>query len=583
MFTPASRTRVKRAFLWTAVTLVMGVVAAPRPVAATASVGWHTSGSKILDRNGQQFWIAGINWYGFETGSEGTNSGLNVRNYVDQLNELRSYGFSTVRIPISNQTWELDRINSVSRVSKCAASTQDPYAQFPAGTGDCCASGKATKCKVLPVRDILAKVVNYAGRIGLHVIIDNHRSEDGNSAQASGLWYTSAYPESAWIRDFLDMQRWTHGVVLAGDVVKSVPLALDGMPTVLGYDLRNEPHTACGRSGCTPSNYLAGASWGSGDGIDPATNPNPNPFTPTCVATGSCHDWRLAAERAGDQILGAAASNNWEYPLLFVEGVSMYPAQEGTHASGPYDGYWWGGELQGINGNATNPGAPVVFNEGGDATTLGPPVYNQLVYSAHDYGPTVYKQSWFNAATCYASGCGASSLVDLWSRHWAFVAVAGGVNPVWPGHASYPWGNTGHAAGAQAPMWIGEFGTGKTNADVMVAQTAANRGSQGQWFQDVMNFIAASHPGGNVGANDPGVPVADLNWTYWSANSVDAYGLFGSGFTGLANAAKQYNGLCFLQRGSLALSPGPAAGQCGSTVPPPGVNTFIRPGFPDPF
>jgi hypothetical protein len=39
----------------------------------------------------------------------------------------------------------------------------------------------------------MAMIVNYAGSIGLHVILDNHRSTAGNSAQESGLWYTSAY------------------------------------------------------------------------------------------------------------------------------------------------------------------------------------------------------------------------------------------------------------------------------------------------------------------------------------------------------------------------------------------------------
>ena len=39
---------------------------------------------------------------------------------------------------------------------------------------------------------ILDKIVTYAGQIGLRIILDNHRSEAGNSAEANGLWYTDA-------------------------------------------------------------------------------------------------------------------------------------------------------------------------------------------------------------------------------------------------------------------------------------------------------------------------------------------------------------------------------------------------------
>jgi endoglucanase len=220
----------------------------------------------------------------------------------------------------------------------------------------------------------------------------------------------------------------------ATDTVTVNYYASDGLPILLGYDLRNEPHTP------SRTAYLGGAAWGNGDGIDPAANPNPNPFAPACVASSTCHDWRLAAERAADTMLGDALNSGWEYPLIFVEGVSTYPTAVGTMVAGPYDWYWWGGNLLGVNGNAANPGAPIVLNAGGGANTLGLAVNNQIVYSGHDYGPAEFQQSWFNTSTCYRSGCSSSSLADVWKKFWAFPNLAGGVNPVWPGHASYPWG-----------------------------------------------------------------------------------------------------------------------------------------------
>jgi len=364
--------------------------------------GWKTSGAQILATNGAitiPFTITGINWYGFETTSHVAH-GLYSQDYHTIVMSIRQCGYNTIRIPFSNQMWETNPIPNANTISACPS------------------------CKGLPSRTILANIINYAGSIGLHIILDNHRSEAGNSAEANGLWYNNSshnhYPESMWISDWEQIQQWVHGL--------QNYLAVDGFPTVLGYDLRNEPHTPPGAA------YRQGATWGTGDGIDPLLNPNPNPFSPSCYAQQQqaiCHDWRLAAERAADTLLRDANSNSWTSPLIFVEGTGQYPIPGGTAANGPYDYYWWGGDLQGVNGNIgmnsqgqtiTNPGAPIVLNAGTNASgnSPGPVVNNQLVYSAHDYGPAAYGEGWFNSTTCYQSGCSPSSLADVWNTHWAY-------------------------------------------------------------------------------------------------------------------------------------------------------------------
>ncbi len=73
---------------------------------------------------------------------------------------------------------------------------------------------------------LLDKIIDYASRIGLHIILDQHR------AAASGqtaLWYTAAYPEAHWISDWQILaQRYKDN------------------PMVIGADLHNEPHApAC--------------------------------------------------------------------------------------------------------------------------------------------------------------------------------------------------------------------------------------------------------------------------------------------------------------------------------------------------
>jgi endoglucanase len=73
-----------------------------RPMAAAAAAGtgfWHTSGNQILDSSNQQVRIAGINWYGFETQDEIAH-GLWVQDYHTVINDIKSLGYNTIRIPL---------------------------------------------------------------------------------------------------------------------------------------------------------------------------------------------------------------------------------------------------------------------------------------------------------------------------------------------------------------------------------------------------------------------------------------------------------------------------------------------------
>jgi endoglucanase len=264
---------------------------------------WHTSGNEILDSNNQAVRIAGINWYGFETTDEVVH-GLWAQDYKSILNAIHANGYNTVRIPFSNQMVETPIV--------------------PSNISHNNGSGPInTDLQGLNSLQILDKIIAYAGQIGLRVILDNHRSEAGNSAESNGLWYTSSYPESAWITDWITLAN-----------------RYKGNATVIGADLRNEPHNATS----------GGACWGCGS---------------------STNDWSLAAERGGNAVLNANSS--W---LIFVEGTDCYNGDCG----------WWGGNLEGAQSH------PVRLN-----------VADRLVYSAHDYGPHEYGQSWFNSSTTYAS------------------------------------------------------------------------------------------------------------------------------------------------------------------------------------
>lgn len=197
---------------------------------------------------------------------------------------------------------------------------------------------------------ILDKVINYAGSKGMRVILDRHRP---TSAGQSPLWYTPTVSEATWLNDW-----------------KMLAQRYAGNTTVIGADLHNEPHA----EGTNPA--ATGACWGCGD---------------------TARDWRLAAERAGNAILGVQP--NW---LIFVEGVSCPSGGLSNvwdnDTSNDEDCGWWGGNL-------SKAGQfPVRLN-----------VANRLVYSPHEYATSVYEQEWFKAADFPAN------LPAVWDRYWGYL------------------------------------------------------------------------------------------------------------------------------------------------------------------
>lgn len=483
--------------------------------ALSSIAGWHTNGTKIYPpgETVTPFRIEGVNWYGFETRNY-VAQGLWAANYVDIVDKIAAYGFNTIRIPFSNEMWELNPTAKNNIVGAC----QD--------------------CQGTSARNVLAMIINYAATKELKIILDNHRSSAGNSAEGNGLWYTDAYPEEMWIDHWQQVQAWVNGGKIDPD---DELLTLLGQASVIGFDLRNEPHTA--GHGRNPSYLNEGATWGTGDDL-PVFHPNPDPFSPPCVAPpATCKDWRLAAERAGTTLLGDAVAHGWPLRLIIVEGIGRYPADGTTPVQNITDQGWWGGMLEGPRGNSTNPGAPIVLNNGWDsANGLGEAVYNQLVYSSHDYGPDLSGQPWFNGSTCYAAGCGSSSLVDVWYQEWAYLTDQ--INPVSSG--AYPWANTGHVAYNAAPLLVGEFGTGNSSSDIV----STGNGSQGQWFNALVDFLEdSSDPiSDNTGLGATGRAVNDLNFAYWSLNGNDDYALLNTDWDGPASAEK-INALCEIQTG----------------------------------
>ncbi len=323
----------------------------------------HTDGTRVVDAAGRAVTLASVNWYGAE-GPDYVPGGLDQLPYMRILLTIRALGFNSVRLPFSNELVERN-----PRV----------YEHLRANPG---LVGK-------PALAIMDAILGGARRAGLMVILDDHRSDVGWTAQENGLWYTPAYPESAWVADWV-----------------ALATRYKDNPAVVGVDLRDEPHTTSGVEVLGVGYLHNGATWGPFQGAD-------NPAT----------DWRLAAEQAGNAILAVNPRL-----LIVVEGTEIYPtkiAPTAAYCPGHADPaagycpdvYWWGGNLSGVTDY------PVVLN-----------VPHHLVYSAHEYGPQMHGQRWFTPTMTEADW------QRQFARHWGDLLARTGPDaaPVWVGEFGTP-------------------------------------------------------------------------------------------------------------------------------------------------
>lgn len=198
----------------------------------------HTRGRWIVDADGRRVKLAGVNWSGAETQTF-VVGGLDVRALDDLVSLVAASGFTSVRLPWSNQLVEEDPVV--------------PAEYLAANPG--LRGGHAL--------EVLDAVVAALARRGLMVVLDNHRSRADwccDAEHGDGLWYTPDYPESSWLNDW-----------------RSMASRYRDAENVVAAELRNE--------------------------IRPAPELQPGPTTATWGDGNPLTDWRAAAERAGSAVL----------------------------------------------------------------------------------------------------------------------------------------------------------------------------------------------------------------------------------------------------------------------------------------
>jgi aryl-phospho-beta-D-glucosidase BglC (GH1 family) len=270
----------------------------PPPPPSVVSGFLSMSGATMVDEDGRPVRLTGVNWFGFETATRAVH-GLWSRDYRSMLQQVHDLGFNALRIPWSNAILEPG-----SMPTGITFAGSDPY------------DGRSPMNQPLQGKtsmEVLDLIVAEAGRLGLKIILDNH-SRKPDDFISEGLWYLPDFPESRWIADW-----------------KTMALRYRNDPTVVAFDLHNEPHNQ--------------ASWGG----DPAT------------------DFAGAYERA-------AAAIHSVHPdvIIIAGGVQTYAGIS----------YWWGGNLRGVR---TRPlqidPAKLLYS----AHDYGPEVFPQTWFSAPDF------------------------------------------------------------------------------------------------------------------------------------------------------------------------------------------------------
>lgn len=292
----------------------------------------HAEGSRLYDMNGNEVWLTGANWFGFNC-NEACPHYLWSADADDCLTEIADRGINIIRFPISTElivSWMNGKPNPVNSFSANA----DPA--FTINKDFCEADGK-TPVDSMQVFDIMMKKCKEHG---IKAFIDIHSPHTDNSGHNYNLWYGKAG---------VTTDVWIDSLVWLAEKYKNDD-------TLLAYDLKNEPHGK-GQEGD------AAAKW---DGSKDENN------------------WAYAATRCAEAILDVNP-----HALILVEGVeqSMSGAMEGDYwgmpdrrDNSPYIGAWWGGNFRGARE------FPIKPKQG----------TSQIVYSPHDYGPSVYAQTWFD-------------------------------------------------------------------------------------------------------------------------------------------------------------------------------------------
>ena len=171
---------------------------------ATGDDWLTTDGNRIVDMNGTEVWLTGINWFGYNTGTNIFDGCWNC-NMENAIQAIANHGFNLLRIPISAEL-VLNWRNGIY-----------PEANFNQASNPELV-GKNSQ-------QIFDYALSLCSKYGLKVMLDIHSANTDAAGHNANLWYTEKISSS----DYYD------AIAYLADRYKD-------NDTVIAYDLKNEPH-----------------------------------------------------------------------------------------------------------------------------------------------------------------------------------------------------------------------------------------------------------------------------------------------------------------------------------------------------
>ncbi|MBR1797838.1 MAG: cellulase family glycosylhydrolase [Clostridiales bacterium] len=201
-------------------------------VAAAAVDGddWlHTSGGKIVDAQGREVRLTGINWFGYNTGTNIFDGCWSI-NMASGLKAIADHGFNLLRIPISSElilSWK--------------------NGQYPQANYNSYTNPELNGKNSLQILDYaVAKCREY----GIKIMFDIHSLDSNGGGHMYEYWYNGTYSEDKWIESLT----W-------------LTAHYNGNDTVLAIDLKNEPHGGATWDGSSAQNNWRRAATRAGNAI----------------------------------------------------------------------------------------------------------------------------------------------------------------------------------------------------------------------------------------------------------------------------------------------------------------------------
>ena len=164
----------------------------------------HTDGRKILDKDGKEVWLTGVNWFGYNTGTN-TFDGLWNSKLEPTVKAIADHGFNLIRVPMSAQL-----------INEWAAG------KYPQANFNQAYNAAMTKMNSLEIFDYF---LTLAEANGIKVMIDIHSAETNAAGHNVNLWYT----DKVTVNDYYAALEWMAGRYKNND-------------TIIAFDLKNEPH-----------------------------------------------------------------------------------------------------------------------------------------------------------------------------------------------------------------------------------------------------------------------------------------------------------------------------------------------------